>query len=250
MARLDSFDICAYAPTWFDVCADVNGWADRDFVPAPVIPPPIPPAPPPVGPPVPIFQPPGAGGGVPWDYPAPVCDVIDKILDPECREEEERKRRRRRRRKTRPLVDELAELSPAAEPTVPEVRPETPVEPPPPEATQEVTLTAQTEQPKVSLWKWAAVSVAAIAVIGASTGKAADPLQRKPYTLQRKRRTLLSNPSRLSDGSLECRCVRCDHRWVARGFWSENVVQGRDSLTPKVCPKCRTPYWRGGPKVT
>jgi len=28
------------------------------------------------------------------------------------------------------------------------------------------------------------------------------------------------------------RCERCEHRWVARG-----------EEEPKVCPKCKSPYW-------
>jgi hypothetical protein len=42
MARLGSFDICAYAPTWFDVNSDVGGWVDRDYIPMPTGPGPIP----------------------------------------------------------------------------------------------------------------------------------------------------------------------------------------------------------------
>lgn len=28
------------------------------------------------------------------------------------------------------------------------------------------------------------------------------------------------------------RCERCSHVWIPRG-----------KLTPKICPKCKTPYW-------
>jgi rubrerythrin len=28
------------------------------------------------------------------------------------------------------------------------------------------------------------------------------------------------------------RCERCSHEWIPRG-----------KLTPKICPKCKTPYW-------
>lgn len=28
------------------------------------------------------------------------------------------------------------------------------------------------------------------------------------------------------------RCERCGHQWLPRG-----------ELTPKICPKCKTPYW-------
>ncbi len=28
------------------------------------------------------------------------------------------------------------------------------------------------------------------------------------------------------------RCYRCTHEWIARG-----------SKDPKVCPKCKSPYW-------
>jgi rRNA maturation endonuclease Nob1 len=31
------------------------------------------------------------------------------------------------------------------------------------------------------------------------------------------------------------RCERCDHEWVPR-----NVTSG---VEPKVCPKCKSPYW-------
>jgi predicted Zn-ribbon and HTH transcriptional regulator len=27
-------------------------------------------------------------------------------------------------------------------------------------------------------------------------------------------------------------CERCDHKWVPR-----------DAMEPKVCPKCKSPYW-------
>jgi hypothetical protein len=47
VARLDSWDVTAYAPTWFDIDIDQAGWWDRDLVPNPVVPPPPPPPSPP-----------------------------------------------------------------------------------------------------------------------------------------------------------------------------------------------------------
>jgi hypothetical protein len=46
MARLGSFDIQAYGPTWFDVDNDMGGRFDRDLIPMPAAPPPPPPPPP------------------------------------------------------------------------------------------------------------------------------------------------------------------------------------------------------------
>jgi predicted Zn-ribbon and HTH transcriptional regulator len=39
------------------------------------------------------------------------------------------------------------------------------------------------------------------------------------------------------------RCERCGHEWVARQEWTD---------APRVCPKCKSPYWnepRQKPKV-
>jgi hypothetical protein len=67
VARLDSFDVNAYPPTWFDLSADVNGWWDRDLVPGPGVPPAPPaPGPAPTPAPSPTQQGPGPGGGQPW----------------------------------------------------------------------------------------------------------------------------------------------------------------------------------------
>jgi len=30
---------------------------------------------------------------------------------------------------------------------------------------------------------------------------------------------------------LECTCERCSHEWKSKG------------INPKVCPKCKSPYW-------
>lgn len=61
MPRLDSFDVCAFAPTWFDVTGNLCGWMDRDFVPCATPTPPPPPTPPPVFPPPTRVS--GGGGG-------------------------------------------------------------------------------------------------------------------------------------------------------------------------------------------
>ena len=62
MARLDSWDVCAFQPTWFDVNFSPagTGWWDRDLVPPPVVPPP-PPKPKPK--PLPPTRGSGGGGG-------------------------------------------------------------------------------------------------------------------------------------------------------------------------------------------
>jgi len=31
---------------------------------------------------------------------------------------------------------------------------------------------------------------------------------------------------------LRCTCERCEHEWITRS-----------KETPKVCPKCKSPYW-------
>ncbi len=31
---------------------------------------------------------------------------------------------------------------------------------------------------------------------------------------------------------LKCKCERCKHEWITRS-----------KETPKVCPKCKSPYW-------
>ena len=64
MARLDSFDVCAFKGTWFDIDFSPvgTGWWDRDLVPPPAVPPPPPPPPPKPKP----FKPTkaaGSGGG-------------------------------------------------------------------------------------------------------------------------------------------------------------------------------------------
>ena len=62
MARLGSWDLTGYAPTWFDVDNDVNGWWDRDLVPGPSSPPPPPPPPPTPPQPAPRQTTPRSGG--------------------------------------------------------------------------------------------------------------------------------------------------------------------------------------------
>jgi hypothetical protein len=78
MARLDSFDVTAYPPTWNDVTQNFMGWMDRDFVPPPAAPPPPPP-------PVPtnvVLQAGGAAGGagvwVPEREPCVVVPVPEE----------------------------------------------------------------------------------------------------------------------------------------------------------------------------
>jgi len=41
------------------------------------------------------------------------------------------------------------------------------------------------------------------------------------------------------------RCLRCDHAWIPRGL---EVPEGggkppEPDETPRVCPKCKSPYW-------
>jgi hypothetical protein len=36
------------------------------------------------------------------------------------------------------------------------------------------------------------------------------------------------------------RCERCEHEWVPRGKEQE----------PRVCPKCKSPYWYRPPKTS
>jgi NAD-dependent SIR2 family protein deacetylase len=35
------------------------------------------------------------------------------------------------------------------------------------------------------------------------------------------------------------RCTRCAHEWVPRYYYSAD----RSMVPPKVCPKCKSPYW-------
>lgn len=35
------------------------------------------------------------------------------------------------------------------------------------------------------------------------------------------------------------RCTRCGYEWVPRYYYSE----GGEMVPPKVCPKCKSPYW-------
>lgn len=41
------------------------------------------------------------------------------------------------------------------------------------------------------------------------------------------------------------RCLRCGHEWVPRGL--EDIVDGKIPKAlaeePRVCPKCKSPYW-------
>ena len=41
------------------------------------------------------------------------------------------------------------------------------------------------------------------------------------------------------------RCLRCGHEWVPRGI--EQVPDSKKPLEhdeePRVCPKCKSPYW-------
>jgi len=45
VARLGSWDVTAFTPTWFDIDLNQNGCWDHDLVPSPVLPPPPPPPP-------------------------------------------------------------------------------------------------------------------------------------------------------------------------------------------------------------
>ena len=36
----------------------------------------------------------------------------------------------------------------------------------------------------------------------------------------------------------ECKCERCEHKWITRGTES-----------PIVCPKCKSPYWKNKPFI-
>ena len=39
-------------------------------------------------------------------------------------------------------------------------------------------------------------------------------------------------------------CSRCGHKWVPRYYYSAD----RSMVPPKVCPKCKSPYWDTPPK--
>ena len=39
------------------------------------------------------------------------------------------------------------------------------------------------------------------------------------------------------------RCSRCGHEWVPRYYFNEGGM-----VPPKVCPKCKSPYWDTEPK--
>lgn len=40
------------------------------------------------------------------------------------------------------------------------------------------------------------------------------------------------------------RCARCGHEWVPRFYFSAD----RSMVPPKVCPRCKSPYWDTEPK--
>ena len=37
------------------------------------------------------------------------------------------------------------------------------------------------------------------------------------------------------------KCERCGHIWLPRGI--ESKIDKLDDAEPKVCPKCKSPYW-------
>lgn len=40
---------------------------------------------------------------------------------------------------------------------------------------------------------------------------------------------------------LPLKCLRCNHTWIPRRI---NICGGDNKfLKPKVCPKCKSPYW-------
>ena len=43
------------------------------------------------------------------------------------------------------------------------------------------------------------------------------------------------------------KCERCEHIWLPRDI--EKKTGKLDGLEPKVCPKCKSPYWNVPRKV-
>lgn len=39
-------------------------------------------------------------------------------------------------------------------------------------------------------------------------------------------------------------CTRCAHKWVPRYYYSAD----KSMIPPKVCPKCKSPYWDKEPR--
>ena len=37
------------------------------------------------------------------------------------------------------------------------------------------------------------------------------------------------------------RCLRCNHEWIPRVELSQ--LEGFIKQTPRICPKCKSPYW-------
>jgi DNA-directed RNA polymerase subunit RPC12/RpoP len=41
------------------------------------------------------------------------------------------------------------------------------------------------------------------------------------------------------------RCLRCEHQWVPRGLpeMADGKKPPEQDEEPRVCPKCKSPYW-------
>jgi hypothetical protein len=220
VARLGSWDIGGYGPTWFDIDANVGGWFDRDLIPQIKAPPP----PPPPTPPAPILTGGGGGfggggGGGVSAYAYEDCEVEVEDCDP--------------------CADVVKEIVEEAKRLEAEVAAKIGVEAEQFERFERFEMVPlqgpeglEDEAPPALLggagWVWTALAaVVAVPVV-------------------KKASTALSTPSTELSTQLRCHCVRCGHRWTARGVNAANVVRGVDSLKPRLCPGCRSPFWENG----
>ena len=219
----------------------MGGVFDRDLIPF-IAPAPPPPPPPPV--PQPSSGGGGGGGGVgyyggyceprkPWRFHS-----LEELLQ-KYKEDEEDGEDEDEDEDEEEGVIEIALPGPAPQPAAP------PAAVPPPflefvplklEAPLPVPQTGQVP-PSSGLGKVLAAIAAVIAVPTATrAAKADDSLLSKPPRRHKNPISQLSNP-------LDCACRQCGHTWMAKGARPENRKRGVDPLRPKLCPKCRSPYW-------